>query len=181
MDNLLELQELDARISACRQRETEIPKQKHKFDIYREGLKAELDEREKGCTDLDLEQRGSESEIEQNRALIERYLQQLNAVKKNEEYQALLHEIDLVKKQIGIKEERILAIMLELDDLRAKHTELRTKLQNWRTRQDPDQSTRVQDWLNTYSRRVLEGIRVINQVLKSLEPYIDESTRRRIS
>ena len=60
---------------------------------------------------------------------IDRYQQQLNAVKKNDEYQALLHEIDLVNKQIGVKEERILAIMMETDDATARLEEDRKRIQ----------------------------------------------------
>ena len=130
MNRLLELQELDARISACRERETEIPKQKNKFDIRRERLKAELSEREQVCIDLEMEQRDSESDIDQRNSQIDTYQGQLNLVKKNEEYQALLHEIDLMNKQIGVKEERILAIMIEMDDAKARLEQDRKRIKD---------------------------------------------------
>lgn len=120
MRTLLQLQELDLKIESIKAREVEIPKQKGKFDIHRKRLAAELVERDKMVKDLVLEQRSCESDIEQKQAQIKKYDQQLLGVKKNEEYQALLHEIDMIKKQIGLKEERILAIMIELDDARAR-------------------------------------------------------------
>lgn len=120
MRTLLQLQELDLKIEAIKAREVEIPKQKGKFDIHRKRLAAELVERDKVVKDLVLEQRSCESEIEQKQTQIKKYDQQLLGVKKNEEYQALLHEIDMIKKQIGLKEERILAIMIELDDAKAR-------------------------------------------------------------
>ena len=120
MKTLLRLQDLDLKIEACKAREAEIPNQKSKLDIQRERLRAELEERKKACTDLDLEQRECESAIEQKNEQIGKYNGQLTAVKKNEEYQALIHEIDLQKKQIGIKEERILAIMEALDKAHAQ-------------------------------------------------------------
>ena len=129
MNTLLKLQELDGRISVCRAREAEILKQKVRFDIRRERLKAELDEREKVLRDLELEQRDCESEIEVRNTQVEKYQQQLNAVKKNDEYQALLHEIDQVKKQIGVKEERILSIMMETEDTAARLEEDRKRIQ----------------------------------------------------
>ncbi|MDK1021435.1 MAG: C4-type zinc ribbon domain-containing protein [Candidatus Hydrogenedentes bacterium] len=129
MNTLLKLQRLDARINACREREAEIPKQKSRFDIQRARLKAELDEREQVLQDLELEQRDCESEIELRRLQIDKYQQQLNAVRKNDEYQALLHEIDLVNKQIGVKEERILTIMIETDDATARLEEDRKRIQ----------------------------------------------------
>ncbi len=120
MNTLLQLQELDAKIQTCLSRESEIPKQKNKFNIHRERLKAELLEREKIATDLQLEQKACEGNIEQCQTQITKYNEQLNVVKKNEEYQALLHEIELQKKQIAANEERILTIMVELDEAKAR-------------------------------------------------------------
>jgi len=127
---LLRLQELDLRIERCRARELEIPMQKEKFDIHRTRLAAELEEREALCRDLSIEQRACEGEIEQMQAQIAKYDQQLFAVKKNEEYQALLHEIDGLKRKVGVKEERILTIMVEMDDASARLEEDRTRIKD---------------------------------------------------
>ena len=128
LQNLLKLQVLDSQINARREREAEIPNQKNKFDIYRERLKTELEEREKVCQDLALEQQDCESAVEQHQAKIDKYNQQLAAVKKNEEYQALLHEIDQENKQIGLKEERILFIMDEMEQAQARLDEDRKRI-----------------------------------------------------
>ena len=120
LNTLLQVQALDLRIEAFKAREAEIPKQKIRFDIHRKRLADEIAEREEICKRLVIEQHGCETDIEERQAQIARYDQQLFAVKKNEEYQALLHEMDMLKKQISLKEERILAIMLEGDDLQAR-------------------------------------------------------------
>ncbi len=120
MKTLLQLQDLDMKIGHCSAREVDIPKQKNKFDIQRTRLQAELAERDKIRQDLIVEQGGCETEIEQKQAQIEKYQQQLNIVKKNDEYQALIHEIDLLKKQIGLHEERIINIMVESDDAKVR-------------------------------------------------------------
>ncbi|NUM52144.1 MAG: hypothetical protein HUU46_00725 [Candidatus Hydrogenedentes bacterium] len=123
MKNLLPLQELDLKIEACRLRELEIPKQKGKFDVQKKRLAAELDERDKAFKALQLEQKDCERDIEQKQAQILKYKTQLNSVKKNEEYQALLHEIDMIEKQIGVKEERILVLMDEIDAAKVRLAE----------------------------------------------------------
>jgi uncharacterized protein len=128
LKTLLQLQELDLRIETLRAREVEIPKQKGKFEIHRKRLSAELADREKTCKDLALEQRACEGEIEQRESQIKKYDQQLFVVKKNEEYQALLHEMDMIKKQIALKEERIIAIMMELDEAKARLEEDRKRI-----------------------------------------------------
>ncbi len=123
MKTLLRLQELDLRIETCKARESEIPKQKEKFLVQKERFEAELAEREEAIKRLQLAQRECEGDIEQKQAQVAKYDEQLFAVKKNEEYQALLHEIDLLKKQIGTQEERIISLMVELDDAKARFEE----------------------------------------------------------
>lgn len=120
MKTLLKLQGLDLKIEVCKSLEEEIPKKKQKFKIHKQRLAQELEESEKRCKALVLEQRACEGDIETRKADIARKEQQLLAVKKNEEYQALLHEIDMQKKQIALKEERIIAIMVETDEAQAR-------------------------------------------------------------
>ena len=112
---LLELQQLDMKIGTLKQREQEIPRQKESFTIQRKRLESELKESEERVKKLKLEQRDCEGEIEQKNAHIKKFEGQLLIVKKNEEYKALLHEIDLLKKQISLKEERILNIMDDIE------------------------------------------------------------------
>lgn len=119
MKPLIDLQALDLKIEKYRQRETEIPKQKNKYSIHKQRLDAELKASEERVQKLVLEQREAEKDIQAKQDLIKKYEGQLLSVKKNDEYQALLHEIEIVKKQIGVKEERILAIMMEMDDAKA--------------------------------------------------------------
>ncbi len=123
MKTLLRLQDLDLRIKACRDREGEIPKQKNRFNVQRERLQTELQEREQAYKALQIEQRTCETEIEQMQAQVAKYQDQLLKVKKNDEYQALTHEIDALKKHIGQKEERILSLMIEIDDAKARYEE----------------------------------------------------------
>jgi len=113
---LLQLQSLDLRIERCHAQEKKIPLQKEKFKEHQQRLDAELAQSEQRVKDLQLEQRECEGAIEDKKALIAKYETQLLAVKKNEEYQALLKEIETVKKQIAAKEERVIGILLEIDD-----------------------------------------------------------------
>lgn len=119
MLELLELQNLDIKIAEFRAREKELPRQKDKYAIHRQRLDAELKTSEERCKGIQLKQRECAGEIEQRQAQILKYDGQLYSIKKNEEYKALLHEIDLLKKQIAIKEERIITLMLEYDEAKA--------------------------------------------------------------
>lgn len=116
MIELLKLQILDLKIDSLKASELDLPKQKDKYAIHRERLAAEIKSSEERCKRLLLEQRECAGEIEQRQAQIVKYDGQLYSIKKNEEYKALLYEIDLLKKQIAVKEERILSLMIEHDD-----------------------------------------------------------------
>ncbi len=136
MKTLLQIQALDLRIENCKQRETEIPKQKDKFNVQKNRLAAELKEAEERCTAIELTQREAESANEQKQAQIIKYEQQLMGVKKNEEYQALLHEIDALKKQISQNEEKILQSMEDLEEAQARLKEDKQRIATEQSRID---------------------------------------------
>ncbi len=120
MENLLRLQTLDLKIEACRLRETDIPKQKLAFDTQIARLDEELAASEERVKKLQLVQRECEGDIEQFQTQIGKYNDQLLGVKKNEEYSALLHEIENVKKHIAQREERIISAMVEIDEAKER-------------------------------------------------------------
>ena len=128
MRALLELQQLDLKIEAFRAREKEIPRQKEAFNIQRKRLTEELKESEGRVKKLKVEQKECEVDIDQKNTQIGKFEAQLLQVKKNEEYRALLHEIELQRKQIALKEERILGIMLEIDDAQMRFHEDRKRI-----------------------------------------------------
>lgn len=160
MKTVLRLQELDLRIDRHKQREKEIPKQKNKFEVQRQRLQDEVKEREDELKALQVEQHTCETDIDQLQAHIVKYEQQLMAVKKNEEYQALLHEIDSIKKQIAQKEERILSLMIELDEARARLDADRSRVQD-ELKSIDDECKAIDKELEeaVAERKELEGVR----------------------
>jgi len=120
LKTLLELQDLDLRIHACRKREQEIPKQKSKFDTRRQRLAEELAKAEERIKQLQVEQGSLQTEIDKNLDQAKKWETQLSSVKKNEEYQALLHEISGVKRKNDEIEERVIALEYEIDEAKEK-------------------------------------------------------------
>jgi uncharacterized protein len=171
LKTLLQLQDLDLKIEARKRREQEIPKQKDKFQIHRERLHEELRASEEKLKSLQVEQRELESEIDQKQAQIDKYNTQLLAVKKNEEYTALLHEIEGIKKQISQKEERILIIMEEIDNAKAHLDEDRKRIQE-ELRDIENECARIDEELKeaTRERKELEAQRgpILENIEKSL-------------
>lgn len=171
MEKLLELQRIDLKIEGLLQRESSIPLQKKKYDVQRERLEAELKGSEQRLKNLQLEQRTCEGDIEQRQAMIRKYENQLLSIKKNEEYQALLHEIELEKKQIGLREERIINIMIELDEARAHLEADRKRIEAERKQIDAECAeidTELQE--ATKQRTELEGQR--KSLAQQVEPIL---------
>jgi predicted nucleic acid-binding Zn-ribbon protein len=153
LDILLNLQELDLVIETCKLRELEIPKQKKKIELQKKRLATEITEREETAKSLQLEQGSIESEISQKQAQVDKYEQQTYAIKKNEELRALLHEIDALKKQILSHEERIITLMLELDDVNAR--------------------------LEEDGKRVAEEIKALDQQSAEIDAELEEAVKDR--
>lgn len=171
MKTLLQLQELDLKIDAYREQELEIPKQKDRFEIHRKRLAAELDESENRRKRLALEQRECEKDIEQRQQQIAKYETQLLSVKKNAEYQSLLHEIEGLKKQIALKEERIIALMLEGDDAKVQFEEDKKRIEA-ELRGIEEESKRVDAALAEISRERADLESRREPMLSTIDPLL---------
>jgi len=169
LNTLLLLQDLDLRIESLRAREAEFPKQKSKFEIHKKRLAAELAEREEVRKHLQLEQHEAEIDIEAKQSQIKKYDAQLFAIKKNEEYQALLHEIEMLKKQVALKEERVIFIMVELDNAKERLVEDKQRI-NAEQKEIEAQSTLIDQELHeaAQERQQLETQR--QPLLGQVEP-----------
>lgn len=120
LKTLLDLQDLDLRIHACQKREQEIPKQKSKFDTRRQRLAEELTASEEQVKRLQVEQGTLQTEIDKNLEQAKKWEGQLATVKKNDEYQALLHEIAGLKRKNDEIEEKVIALEYEIEEAKGK-------------------------------------------------------------
>lgn len=78
-----------------------------------EAAKAELRE-------LEVKKKSLENEISAAEGQVVKYKNQQMEVRKNDEYQALTHQIDGAQAQIGALEEAEIAVMLAIDEAKAK-------------------------------------------------------------
>ena len=117
LQRLIQLQQLDARIVELRQRVLSIPDE---IETQAESLQESQDAVEKLREQADRRariQRQLEGEVELVQQKLSRYQEQLMDVKTNREYRAMQKEIAGVRAQISSKEDEILEIMMDLDEL----------------------------------------------------------------
>ncbi len=117
LQKLLELQEVDSGIQEKNQRLEEIPREIKSL----ESMLVEEREREKQTKDTlkstTVKRRETEVIIDQLETRMQKYQGQVLDVKTNEEYNALLHEIDGVKKDIREYEDEVLGLMETIEEV----------------------------------------------------------------
>jgi len=114
---LIELQNLEAKASSLQKDIEQIPVEISRQEQELATYALRLETAKSKTTAAEKEKRSLEGEVESLRQKISNYKNQLMSVKTNAEYQAMLHEISFVEKQIEEKEDGILEHMLESDQL----------------------------------------------------------------
>ncbi len=116
IDKLLRLQDRDIELILMIKELKGIPIKRHKLKVEIEKEEAGIEEARQHLMALEVERKEIENEVARLEDQNSRYKNQQLEVKKNEEYQALSHEIDLNNEKIGELEDREIRLMLEIDE-----------------------------------------------------------------
>src|SRR6202051_3401395 len=177
IENLLHLQEADKEIRRLQDEIAELPKRVAAIEHKLADTKAQLDKAQSAVKADEATRRKHETAIADLRGKISKYRDQSLDVKTNDQYKALLHEIQFAEKEIAATEDKILELMLNADardkevkaaqaDLKAEAAEiekekadarLRTaedekQLAEWRAKRDQMRSGVNEDLLRHYER-----------------------------
>jgi len=115
LQKLIELQEVDSRIAALKAEVAALPKQVQQIEAKLAGSKARIESTQAAMKADDSARRKYDSEIQDQQQKISKYRDQSLNVKTNDEYRALLHEIQFAESQIRTLEDKILEIMVATD------------------------------------------------------------------
>jgi predicted nucleic acid-binding Zn-ribbon protein len=113
---LFELQNYDIKISDVNKQISLVPSLIEQKNIILNHKKAELNEKKKKYIDLVLLKKEKEYLLADKEKAIEKYFIELNAVKSNNTYKALLLKIEKVKTSKSILEDDILMFMEKVDE-----------------------------------------------------------------
>src|SRR5258707_9487414 len=132
IENLLKLQDADKEIRRLQEEIAELPKRVEAIEQRLAGTKAGLERAKTAVKADDATRRKYESAILDQQGKISRYRDQSLAVKTNEQYKALLHEIQFAEQDIKSNEDEILELMLNADardkDVKAAELELKAEM-----------------------------------------------------
>ncbi len=131
IENLLRLQEADKAIARLQAEIAELPKRVAAIELKLAGTRAQLEKAQAAIKEDEAARRKHDSTISDLRGKISKYRDQSLDVKTNEQYKALLHEIQFAEKEIAATEDKILEIMVNADardkEVKAAQAELKAE------------------------------------------------------
>lgn len=131
IENLLRLQDADKEIRRLQEEIAELPKRVAIIEQKLAGTKAQLEKAQAAVKADEANRRKFDTTISDLRGKISKYRDQSLDVKTNEQYKALLHEIQFAEKEIAATEDKILELMLNADardkEVKAAQAELKAE------------------------------------------------------
>src|ERR1700744_4365915 len=131
IENLLKLQEADKEIRRLQDEIAELPKRVAAIEKKLAGTNAQLEKAQATVKADEANRRKYESAITDLRGKISKYRDQSLDVKTNDQYKALLHEIQFAEKEIAANEDKILELMVNADardkEVKAAQAELKAE------------------------------------------------------
>jgi uncharacterized protein len=115
LQNLIELQQVDSHIAALRAEVAALPRHVAEIEAKLAGSKAKLEATVAAGKADETARRKHESDIQDQQQKISKYRDQSLHVKTNDEYRALMHEIQFAEAAIAKLEDKILEIMVAAD------------------------------------------------------------------
>lgn len=131
IEKLLELQIADKEIRKLQDEIAALPKRVAAIEQKLAGTKARLEKARSAAKADEANRKKFESAIQDLQGKISKYRDQSLDVKTNEQYKALLHEIQFAEQEIRINEDRILEVMVNTEardkDVKAAEAELKAE------------------------------------------------------
>jgi hypothetical protein len=130
-------------LAELRRTEESIPREIEKKRLGLEAARAELERMEAEIEALNKESRAKERRIEEVREGQRKSKGRLMEVKTNEEYSALLKEIEFADQQISLLEDEVLVILEKAEEAQAELAELREKFEADKERFEQEKSLKL--------------------------------------
>jgi len=131
IENLLKLQDTDKEIRRLQDEIAEFPKRVAVIEQKLAGTKAQLEKAQGAVKADEAARRKYDTAINDLRGKISKYRDQSLDVKTNDQYKALLHEIQFAEKEIAGNEDKILELMVNADardkEVKAAQAELKAE------------------------------------------------------
>jgi predicted nucleic acid-binding Zn-ribbon protein len=119
LQRLIELQDIESRAAVATKAIAEAPARIAALDALLQSATAALASAKQSLADNQAHRRSIDNDLTSAQQRQGKYKEQLMAVKTNDEYRAMQHQIEAVAVEVGQHEERVLVSMMEADDINA--------------------------------------------------------------
>jgi len=145
IEKLLELQVADQEIRKLHEEVAELPKRIGAIEQKLSGTKTQLEKARAAAKADEANKKKFESAIQDLQGKISKYRDQSLDVKTNDQYKALLAEIQFAEQEIRINEDRILEVMVNVDarDKQVKAAEAELKAETAEIEKEKEEARRV--------------------------------------
>ncbi|PMP62540.1 MAG: hypothetical protein C0197_04480 [Caldimicrobium thiodismutans] len=126
---LIELQKIDLEILRLEKSVAEVPQALKKAKKERDLLKEKINVLEKAIEEKEKQKNLFEEELKEEQKRLKQTQARLTQIRGSRDYQILLREIDEMKKTIRIKEDEILKLMEEIENLSKERDNLKNQLE----------------------------------------------------
>lgn len=123
LENLLIFHDRDLKRLTLEEQIAAVPGEMAAVEAKIAAEKQAIDEAKAGWRELEVRKKALETEIKATEEKVEKYRSQQSLVRKNDEYQALTHEIEAAETQIGTLEEDEIKVMFSIDDAKKRFGE----------------------------------------------------------
>src|ERR1700704_4212306 len=145
IDKLLELQIADKEIRRLQDEVAALPKRVAVIEQKLAGTKAQLERAQSAAKGDEANRKKFEAAIKDLQGKISKYRDQSLDVKTNEQYKALLHEIQFAEQEIRLNEDRILEVMVnaETRDREVKAAEAELKAETAKIEKEKEEARKI--------------------------------------
>jgi len=145
IDKLLELQIADKEIRKLQEEVAALPKRVAAIEQRLAGTKAHLEKVRTAAKGDEANRKKFEAAIKDLQGKISKYRDQSLDVKTNEQYKALLHEIEFAEQEIRLNEDRILEVMVNVDlrEKEVKAAEAKLKAETAEIEKEKEEAKKV--------------------------------------
>jgi uncharacterized protein len=145
IEKLLELQVADKEIRKLQEEVAALPKRVALIEQKLAGTKAHLEKVRAAAKGDEANRKKFEAAIKDLQGKISKYRDQSLDVKTNEQYKALLHEIQFAEQEVRMNEDRILEVMVNVDarDKEGKAAEATLKAETAEIEREKEEARRV--------------------------------------
>jgi uncharacterized protein len=119
LQRLIELQEIESRAAVANKAIAEAPGRIAALDALLQSATTSLAAAKQSLTDNQTSRRSIDNDLLSAQQRLDKYKDQLMAVKTNEQLHAMQHQIKAVEEEVGQHEERVLVNMMKSDEINA--------------------------------------------------------------